>query len=269
MGTLRRKWDKESVLISARKFERKYLWRAKEITAFNFAVRHGFLDEALSHMPTKKHWDKKSAIEDAKRFDLKSDWHRESRGAHEFARLNGFMDEACHHMERVHFWDKESAMKDAKLFNQRDEWSRNSSGAYEFARRNGFLDEACMHMKNLGGTSKLEIDLLNEIKTKYPNAKKKFFKKEINGDDVRFSLDIFIPEINKGVEFDGTYWHSLEAMRKSKPTWSEERLLQYHEIKDSFFSENYNILVFHIKEKDWRKNKEECVKQVFAFLEGL
>ncbi len=62
-------------------------------------------------------------------------------------------------------------------------------------------------------------------------------------------LDVFIPSLNFGIEFDGIYWHSDEY---------KNELYHYHKTK--FFKER-NIDIIHIFEDEW-DNKQEIVKSI-------
>src|SRR5208283_2181350 len=75
-----------------------------------------------------------------------------------------------------------------------------------------------------------------------------------------FQIDIFIPELNLGIEFDGKRWHSFEQMRKDKrkAKWSDDDIRNYHEIKDAWFATK-GITILHIKEEDWLKDKQACI----------
>lgn len=69
-------------------------------------------------------------------------------------------------------------------------------------------------------------------------------------------LDIYLPEINLAIEFDGLYWHSIEHKEK-----------EYH-LKKSELAENVGIQVLHIFEDEWR-DKQEIVKNIIKFKLGL
>lgn len=105
----------------------------------------------------------------------------------------------------------------------------------------------------------------------YPKiVKLKDYKVKIEGKPhiKRFEIDIFVPELNKGIEFDGIYWHSIAGLKRSRKHWPLEDLENYHQIKDTYFL-GKGIKILHIKEQDWLKNKEECVKKCFQFLDEM
>lgn len=119
------------------------------------------------------------------------------------------------------------------------------------------------------GTSKLEEELFNIIKSLFPSAKK-LRKRKIKIENrpyiYGFDIDIFIPELNLGIEFDGKYHHSVEYLRESKPHWPEEAILNYHKIKDDYFLNNHGIRILHIKEMSWRDNRQDCIDECLKFL---
>lgn len=138
---------------------------------------------------------------------------------------------------------------------------------------NKFKDrnQRCPRCTFLGGNSKMENDLMDAIKQAYPSAKKskirniKMPKRPwVKG----FDLDIYIPEIKKAIEFDGTYFHSIEGLKRGYPNWPLQDLKRYHIIKDAYFS-SLGIKVLHIKEKEWLKDKEKCIDKCLKFLRKI
>ena len=66
-------------------------------------------------------------------------------------------------------------------------------------------------------------------------------------------LDIFIPALNLGIEFDGTYWHSFED--------AQER----DTIKTKLCEEK-GIRLIRIKEKDWDTHKEKVKEEIKKYI---
>jgi hypothetical protein len=118
--------------------------------------------------------------------------------------------------------------------------------------------------------SKSEIELFEKMRSFYPSAKK--LRSRVFIEDrpyiKRFEIDIFIPELNLGIEFDGEYYHSFEKMRAdyNKRFWSDDDIRNYHQIKDNWFLSSKDIKILHIKWKDWDTNKEACIKRCLDFL---
>ena len=265
------KWTKEAILEDAKKYQSKIEWK-KNSSGYYSAIKKGFLKEASAHMssyikPTVK-WTKEAILEDAKKYRSKIEWKKNSNG-YNAALKRGIIKEACSHMEVLweKKWTKEAILEDAKKYNSRMEWHKNSTGYY-VAVLNGWLDEACRHMKRVGGISKPELDLLKIIKQNYPKAqtlkdRKASFpdKPHIKG----FDIDIYIPELRKGVEFNGKYWHSIDGLARSRKHWSQEDLENYHLLKTEYFKKK-GIEILYIDEKEWLENPNTCLEKIKAFL---
>lgn len=69
-------------------------------------------------------------------------------------------------------------------------------------------------------------------------------------------LDIFVPELNIGIEFNGVYWHSDRIRKKD-----------YHLEKMNFFSEQ-GITILFVWENDW-KLKKQLIKDRIAHKLGV
>lgn len=71
-----------------------------------------------------------------------------------------------------------------------------------------------------------------------------------------YELDIYIPKLNKAIEFNGLYWHYNEdKFRKG-----------YHAMKSNMCREK-GIQLLHVREELWLKNKENMLKIIKTFLE--
>jgi len=68
-------------------------------------------------------------------------------------------------------------------------------------------------------------------------------------------LDIYLPKINKAIEYNGTYWHSLpKAMKRDKIKQNECKRL------------GIDLLI--IKEQDYINSKEDELQKIKEFIEG-
>jgi len=230
----------------------------------------GFMEKACLHMysvkKVQKH-TKESAAIDAIKYKTKREFCVNDAGSYLAAVKNGWIDEICAHMEvkRKKTPSVEEIAESAKKYNSRGEWDRKDPRTYNAARKLKRVDDFCHHM-NGGGRSGPETEILNLIKTVFPSANSKTFK---NTDTKKFPLkryeiDVYIPEIKKGIEFDGKYWHSFEALKKRK-NLTEDQARTYHEDKDAFFK-SIGIDIFHIKEEDWYENKKQIKNEVTEFL---
>jgi hypothetical protein len=104
--------------------------------------------------------------------------------------------------------------------------------------RNKLKDWCTLHSGELY-TSGPEQALLEWVQTMYPNAKK--YKDGVH------EIDVFISDINLGIEHNGLYWHQ------------ENIVGQHYHINKTKYFEAKNIRILHIFEHEW-KNRQQQVK---------
>ena len=263
------RWTKEKIITDAAKYSSKSAWQKSSPSAYNIAIYHGWLTEATAHMSRpavhNKKWTKDTVLDEAKKYKTKAEWIKKNHASYNAAKKYGVFNLAVSHMEikRNKWANKDAILKEANRYKNKTEWHLKSF-SYEIARLNGWLNEACLHMTHGINSSKSEADLLSEIQEIYPKAHKAWFGRKI-GIGNSFELDVYIPELHKGVEFNGDYFHSLEGLRRSRPNWPEEKLAKYHDIKREFFKA-IGIDYIEIWEFEWEKDKEFCLSRVFDFL---
>lgn len=272
----------EELIKAAEPYNTRKEFQIKCGGAYQTARKRGILDEVCPHMPEhvsqsghenpRFKWTAVKLQEEALRYRTKNDFATKSSGAYDSARNLGILDDICSHMDVLvrRRWTLKELEEIAKSFKNKTEFVNKALGAYKRAIKCGILDEICSHMPKRGVVSQSEIDLLKHIREQYPKANthrerikkdSSFFKTYRQG----FHIDIYIPELRKGIEFDGEYWHSIPGLKRSRADWPEEDLVNYHKIKDEYFKTK-NIEILHIKEEDWLKNKQECVNKCFIFL---
>lgn len=80
--------------------------------------------------------------------------------------------------------------------------------------------------------------------------------KVISGDRTRLSrkeLDVFIPEMDKAIEYQGTYWHSLERTKQRDREKYEECL-------------KLGIKIHYVHEEEWTKSPDKVKEDLRTFL---
>jgi len=115
----------------------------------------------------------------------------------------------------------------------------------------------------------MEKKLLDLLKVHFPEAKSiSDHRVVIDGKPhiKRFEIDIFLRSTMRGIEFDGTYHHSLAGLRRGRKHWPQEDVENYHSIKDQYFKEVRGIDLLHVSEKEWLLNKEKCIQKCVDFL---
>ena len=75
-------------------------------------------------------------------------------------------------------------------------------------------------------------------------------KKILDGKEI----DIFLPDYNIGIEFNGNYWHCDELLDK-----------KYHQQK-SLTAKNKEIFLYHIFEYEWKKDEEKIKNHLLNIL---
>jgi very-short-patch-repair endonuclease len=70
-------------------------------------------------------------------------------------------------------------------------------------------------------------------------------------------LDFYVKDVDKCIEFDGTYWHG-EVGRGNRSRDDERDL--------DIITHHPKISILHISESDYNKNKDEVIQQCLDFL---
>jgi hypothetical protein len=234
----------------------------------------GWLDSICSFMGEKS--NEAYSLEDLKRIALTCNSKEQLRnsymGVYSALHRNGLLEEFCTHM--IPLWEVkwdtvEKIQQEALKYNSRGEFKKYSSGAWGAARDLGILDTVCSHMKKSRSISLKEKDLLDNMKMFFPTAKTLRSKVSIEGKPhiKSFDIDIYIPELKLGIEFDGTYHHSLKGLKRSRKHWPDEDVHNYHDLKDAHFATK-GIKILHIKEVDWDLDKQSCIQRCLDFLGG-
>lgn len=248
-----------------KKFDKGSRW------AYSAAWRAGILDKICKHMVLgNKRWTTESIQLEALKYKTRTDFQKGNPSAYQIGFQKNILDLVCSHMIPYFHsdWTVEEIKQEALKYESRSEFDLNSPSAYSKAIRIGILDSVCVYMKKSNIVSLAEIYLFDTIKSIYPTSTRLMDRKvKIKGKPhiCGFGLDIFVPELNLGIEFDGIYWHSFEGLRRSRHDWPDEDILNYHKIKDSWFASK-GIQVLHINEADWIADKEICIKKCINFL---
>jgi hypothetical protein len=111
-----------------------------------------------------------------------------------------------------------------------------------FSQRKRFEIDICTKCNPINGSSNFEKKVFDYVKSIYNGdiiSNHKKFKK--------YEIDIYLPELNIGIECNGLYWHS--EIYKDK---------NYHLDKLAFFDE-LGINIINIWEDDW-KYKQDIIK---------
>jgi len=266
-------WTIELCKAEALKFKSKNTWRNGHSISYSAAYKHQWIEECCTHMDIIfQSWTLEKCKEEALKFTTRTKWQRNGNG-YAPALRNGWLEECCQHLKYIkqpnNFWTLERCKKEALKYNTRTEWQNNGSPSYQAAYDKKWIDVCCSHMSKSTNVSIAEQELLDYIKTLFPNAQKKrlsakgYFdnKEHIQG----FDIDVYIPELRKGIEFNGDYWHSEAGLKRSRDEWPQKDIENYHQLKRAL-ALSKNIIYIEIWEKNWKADKQACLNQCVDFL---
>jgi hypothetical protein len=277
------KYTFESIEQEALKYKSRGEFQRLSVRYYRAAYDRDILEQVCSHMPrhismsgknnpTFK-WSDEKLTEEASKYNTRKEFLKNNRSAYFTAQARGILNNISSHMIRLirEDWTYEELKAEALKYGTRVDFYRKSSNAYTAAKKRYILDDICTHMRQSCGVSSYEKELKEALSLVYSSVRKLrkskiqiYDKPHIKG----FDIDIYVPELKLGIEFDGTYHHSFDGLKRARPHWSDEDIKNYHKLKDDYFLNNYDIKILHISEKDWLINKQECIKRCLEFLGG-
>jgi hypothetical protein len=142
----------------------------------------------------------------------------------------------------------------------------NVCGNIRENRLKNFKDQDCPYCAEKG-VSKIELEILEWVRTFYPEAKKYYIKKK--PDEVatgrKLEIDIYIEEIGLGIEYCGLHWHSenYNIMDMTAEQLHEESEESKHYKKMLRAKEN-GIRVITVFGNEWHHREE----QVRAYIQS-
>ena len=86
-------------------------------------------------------------------------------------------------------------------------------------------------------------------------------------------LDIWLPDIRVGIECDGTYWHADSRFFKPddiiKQTGHKAIEIWKKDEEKNDLAKAKDVILYRIKEHDWKINKEQEKKKLLDLLKNL
>lgn len=270
----------EEVISIAKKYNTKSELKEANPYVYRYICKNNLNIKTITNLPEhissekdphNKKWYEENLRIEALKYKTRSEFQKNSGGAYEAAVNLKIKDDICTTMgEPLNTPYELQELKEKALKHKtRSKFIKNEKGAYNSSNKKGILNDICSHMTKSNNTSSAEQNLFNNIQKLYPKTQKLRIRKKnlignkphING----FDLDIYIPELRKGIEFDGKYWHSIEGLKRSRDHWPVEDVINYHKIKDDYFLSK-NIQILHIDENDWNEDSKKCIDLCLEFL---
>jgi hypothetical protein len=261
----------EEIQEEANKYETRNDFRKNSPSVYKAAIRRDDYEQIVFHMRDSKGiaYTFEELVEIAKAYSTRGDFKKGNPTAHRAAcRRDDYNKIVVHMTSSRNDWTEEDIQKKIDSCETHFEFRKRYEREYQTARKKYNYTKMAKKLKFSSRISNPEKELLKIIINFIPEAKMlrdMSFDKPNKSNIQGFEIDIFIPELNKGIEFDGKYWHSFEGLKRSRPNWSDEDLYLYHQLKDDHFLSK-GIQILHIKEQDWKKDKQLCINKCLEFL---
>lgn len=155
------RWDKESVIEEAKKYNTVTDWQNCGNASYAIARKNGWFEDATVHFEPLKHengyWSKERIAKSAKKYKTKMEWLKGDPSAYTTASRNEWIEDVTLHMEKhakpvekksKGYWTKERVLENARQFKTAKEWRLSENSSYRTAQDKGWLTEATAHMDN-------------------------------------------------------------------------------------------------------------------------
>ena len=111
---------------------------------------------------------------------------------------------------------------------------------------------------NMIATSKAEKDVYDFVCSIYTgNVIRNTFSYLKNNEGKAFEIDIYIPELKLGIEYNGIYWHSTKYIKD-----------KYYHANKTLMARKAKINLIHIFEDQWSSNIQLCKKRIAECIAG-
>lgn len=175
--------------------------------------------------------------------------------------LTGYNDLATLHPELVNEWSSKNSLPPEKVL------ARSAESFYWVCEKNHQWRSPLR--KDCGGrrsdcpicnasTSAPELELLQLVKELLPDYSVEHQTRQIIPP---YELDIYVPALKKALEFNGSYWHSDEVVKRRTGRTASE----YHSMKTSL-CEATGVDLLHVGEEEWLTSRGEVEALVSSFL---
>lgn len=241
--------------------------------AYHAAKRRPDFEEICANMdvPMTEAYSLEEIIAESSKHKTPSAFKKSNPSIYNAARKRYDFSKICSHMDHSNneSWSREELDAEVLPHSTVNAFRKSNPTAYHAASKRSDFEDILKNLKRLGTISDSEIELFDIIKQIHPTAQK--LRSRVNILDKphihRFDIDIYVKELSLGIEFDGSYWHSFEGLKRSRPKWPDEDLCNYHSLKDGHFLSK-GIQILHIRWEDWIADKQACIQRCLDFLSG-
>ena len=142
-----------------------------------------------------------------------------------------------------------------RIFKDRFRYFKDSSGFKHFAR--------CYHcfptIKNESKGEQEIYELCKELCNKQGFTIKKHIRSLLHLNGRGLDVDVFIPELNLIIEYNGLYYHSLEFEQIDKRLNPNKNRNYVTRFQKTIEAEKNGYRLIHIEEYDWKSNKQKII----------
>lgn len=131
---------------------------------------------------------------------------------------------------------------------------------HQFKTKYNYIQQGhgCPNCSFIDKSSKPEKEIVKDIKTYYTGTILLNDRTQVRNYWTKrnLELDIFLPDINKAIEFNGVHWH-----RDDYSKWKNEMKLKQ--------CLNKGITLLNVPERDWLTNKEQVKNNIRMFINEI
>lgn len=230
---MRSKWNYDSVKAVAKKHKHREEFFFAYRGAYNWAQRHGLLDDICSHMSfVKKVKTFDEVMSVAKQYEYKKDFIQKEKTLYRYASSKGWLSKIVSHMKNsyrsvadTHSWDKTNVLKVMKQCKSRTEFRQKYRGAVKWCNRYNCLDE---YYKKAGLVSRHKKYSLEDIlkvskQYKYRNE----FKLKANGYYASAQSQGLLDKVCSHMDEKCIVWNQAKAKKVIKKYSSIKEIRKY------------------------------------------
>lgn len=202
-------------------------------------------DECFAHMvQTRESWTLDKCKTIAANYFVQNHWKHGDKNSYAAAYRNGWLEQCCEHMEKFVNYTFEECAASASKYTTRTDWRDNDTALYRAALRNKWAELCTTHMGEPNTVSSVEGKVFDYVRERCPDAIRG--ERTILG--AKREIDIYIPSLKLGIEYNGLAWHSDRFGRGDN----------YHQEKTNV-AKSKGVRLVHIWSDEWLR-KEDVVK---------
>lgn len=253
------KFSDQDIIDNATKYNTRMEWRDSDRKFYQLAKSRRILDKCTKHMlPKKTAWTLKLCQKIAGEYKTLNEWSRKDNGSYQAAIRNGWINninfsfksktkrKSIDEVIKLLPEDIKIVPSSYKRSGEVAEFVHAKYGSFT-AKVYEVLSGQSTHPSVYANNSKAENELSDYVNSLCEIQKNVKFKE----DNVSFELDIYIPNLKLGIEYNGLYWHS---------DLNKDRLYHYNKM---LFFKKMGIQLLQFYEDEWR-DKKDIIKSIIA-----